>query len=268
MNEENKKPYNKTHRVFVYGTLKKGLGNHNFLKNSTFIGEDRTQENLFEMRAMGSIPFVVQTNNLSFSISGELYEVTNQVLRELDILEGNGMFYTRKLVWLENNYEEQAWMYIGDDNFPKVPLAGYDNIDLKDIKDSYVQTWKIPEQKTYYPFSSSDSFKHSSSKETSVSNSYDSESYKKEMKDMKTWYLGLMTDEELEEIRKSNLDKEDEDEIERIRVSVMEEDDGDELQKQFHHSFLIETDPSNLQVNSNASIDDRFPNTLEEYEEG
>ena len=69
--------------VFVYGTLKKGHGNHRLLENSRFIGEDSITG--FDMYSTGGFPAVIPGDGVVF---GELYEVTPEELESLHRLEG------------------------------------------------------------------------------------------------------------------------------------------------------------------------------------
>ena len=104
------------HKVFVYGTLKKGFGNHRFLKGASFIGNARTMDH-FALYESG-LPFVIENEAVS-TISGELYEVSEETLVRLDCLEGHPGFYTRKMVNVSifpgNDGESQntytAWLY-------------------------------------------------------------------------------------------------------------------------------------------------------------
>lgn len=72
--------------IFVYGTLRRGFGNHSFLNQSTFKGNAITVEK-FTMFCSGQIPFVSRSQAIS-TIVGEVYEVDEQTLRNLDALEG------------------------------------------------------------------------------------------------------------------------------------------------------------------------------------
>jgi gamma-glutamylcyclotransferase (GGCT)/AIG2-like uncharacterized protein YtfP len=96
-----------THKLFVYGTLKKGGSNHKFLCYSKFLGTLKTQEHSFDMVELGSIPGVVKGG--SSAIEGELYEIDDDVLKLTDALEGNGSLYERSIVTLDNG--ETAWLY-------------------------------------------------------------------------------------------------------------------------------------------------------------
>ena len=79
-----------TYRVFVYGSLKRGFGNHGVIKDQTFIGKAVTIDNDWEMFSLGGFPGVVKGNK---RILGEVYEVDDRGLSSLDELEGNGSFY-------------------------------------------------------------------------------------------------------------------------------------------------------------------------------
>jgi gamma-glutamylaminecyclotransferase len=101
--------------VFVYGTLKKGLGNHGVLGNAVYIDEAVTNSREFTMFD-GGFPFVSDSffeNN--GSIVGELYETHNpEILANLDRLEGVPYLYVKKLVDVTTlqGFKYQATMYV------------------------------------------------------------------------------------------------------------------------------------------------------------
>lgn len=88
------------HFVFVYGTLKRGYGNHGLLQNhgSTYCGTVLT-EPAYLLYASGGgtgIPFMVAaTPPKGISIRGEVYLVDDATLASLDQLEGHPDFYVR-----------------------------------------------------------------------------------------------------------------------------------------------------------------------------
>lgn len=93
-------------RVFVYGTLKKGEGNHRLLQGrALFCGEDSIHGKLFDL---GAFPAAVQEGDNV--IHGEVYMVGPHTLRSLDGLEGHPHFYERKEVMLLNE-KKLAWAY-------------------------------------------------------------------------------------------------------------------------------------------------------------
>ncbi len=77
------------HRVFVYGTLKKGYHNHHHLKNCKF---EEAEALGFTLHASAYLPYVIQGEGIVY---GELYEVDDEILRRLDYLEGHPKFYKR-----------------------------------------------------------------------------------------------------------------------------------------------------------------------------
>jgi gamma-glutamylaminecyclotransferase len=84
-------------RVFVYGTLLAGEGNHRVLEGARFVCESKTLP-AYSMHDMGYFPAVVAGGELE--ISGEVYEVDAQTLDRLDRLEGHPRFYRRTVVEL------------------------------------------------------------------------------------------------------------------------------------------------------------------------
>lgn len=88
--------------IFVYGTLRRDFGNHSFLSQSTFKGTATTVEK-FTLFCSGQIPFVSRSQAIS-TIVGEVYEVDNQTLRNLDALEG-----CRPLSGSSGGFETSSW---------------------------------------------------------------------------------------------------------------------------------------------------------------
>jgi gamma-glutamylaminecyclotransferase len=91
-----------SHRVFVYGTLKRGLHNHVLLERAraSFVGPARTTRASFAMLlADAGYPYVVKTTTNARAIEGEVYVVDDDTLERLDALEeiATGM-YSRESV--------------------------------------------------------------------------------------------------------------------------------------------------------------------------
>jgi len=103
-------------KVFVYGTLKHGYGNHHVLEGSRFVGKGCT----VSMCCLYDAGFPVLRERGDAEVWGEVYEVTNpDTLRRLDALEGEGRMYHRrvKLIQLETGKVIKAHTYIGDTKF-------------------------------------------------------------------------------------------------------------------------------------------------------
>lgn len=94
-------------RVMVYGTLKRGNGNHSLLEKSDYLGPAVTEEAKYTMVDYGFFPAVIPSGEMV--IHGEAYDVSDGVLARLDRLEGHPNFYTRTRV--KTNFGE-AWMYL------------------------------------------------------------------------------------------------------------------------------------------------------------
>ncbi|XP_044738391.1 putative gamma-glutamylcyclotransferase CG2811 isoform X2 [Chrysoperla carnea] len=108
------------HRVFVYGTLKKCEPNHHWLtdtKNgvSKFIGDGETLEKYpLVIATKYNIPFLLYKPGTGNNVKGEIYEVDEKMLKNLDILEDHPNFYERDQYLLKNlqtNETNQCWVY-------------------------------------------------------------------------------------------------------------------------------------------------------------
>ena len=101
--------------VGVYGTLKRGFGNHRLLETADFLGEC-----IFsgaEMYTNGGFPIVFDGK---YDILGEVYRVNPTVMRSLDGLEGEGSMYKRRQIplrVLQPKQELTAWVYFGVPEF-------------------------------------------------------------------------------------------------------------------------------------------------------
>jgi gamma-glutamylcyclotransferase (GGCT)/AIG2-like uncharacterized protein YtfP len=73
------------HRVFVYGTLKSGLENHGLLTGSVFVGRAYTVGHYRMLD--GRFPVLLDSGLDRHVIDGELYDVDDATLTQLDDLE-------------------------------------------------------------------------------------------------------------------------------------------------------------------------------------
>lgn len=105
------------YNVFVYGSLKKGFGNHGLLSQSEFLGEAETCDSRFKMVSLGSFPGVYDVGN--DRIKGEIYAVDHYTLRNLDRLESEGSFYSRRKFSfkLSSGQTVESFIYILLDDF-------------------------------------------------------------------------------------------------------------------------------------------------------
>jgi gamma-glutamylaminecyclotransferase len=107
----------KLNTVFVYGTLKRGYGNHRLLATSHFVGDAVTVE---KYRMIDAGFPVVLDGSREHNVAGEIYQCDDATLRRLDALEGEGHMYDRKLIDVRlcpdaNGYRHvvKAFIYIG-----------------------------------------------------------------------------------------------------------------------------------------------------------
>lgn len=111
------------HFVAVYGSLKKGFGNHRLIANSELVSKGITPP-IFKMISFLAYPGILDGNK---NIEVEVYSVDSLTFKRLDGLEGYPNFYNRKLVnilkedkALIPNYEPtdedilEAWIYYLD----------------------------------------------------------------------------------------------------------------------------------------------------------
>lgn len=85
----------KKHRVFVYGTLKRGIHNNRLLENSDFIGNAYTLDT-FKMFHVGFPVIFFDNHPDAKPVYGEVYDVDDDTLKSLDNLEAEGSMYDRK----------------------------------------------------------------------------------------------------------------------------------------------------------------------------
>jgi len=93
-------------KVFVYGTLKRGHSNSILLANATFLGECATSPE-YTMYSYGAFPAVVNHGNTP--VKGEVYEVNQEVMEDLDRLEGHPRWYVREIIKTPFG---DAWIYL------------------------------------------------------------------------------------------------------------------------------------------------------------
>lgn len=96
--------------LFVYGSLMKNQSNHDYYLADTKFLTDVTLSG-YEIYDLGCYPGIIEGNG---KVYGELYEVTDEELKRVDRLEGEGNLYIRKLVKvsLANNEIVEAWCYV------------------------------------------------------------------------------------------------------------------------------------------------------------
>jgi gamma-glutamylcyclotransferase (GGCT)/AIG2-like uncharacterized protein YtfP len=118
-NIEKAKCVNGCYRVFVYGSLKVGKGNHRLLNMPPIYDEAFTIREQFKMISLGGFPGVIAGSS---KIHGEFYIVNAETLGKLHALEGHPSFYQAivTLVQTGKNQVNYCLMYI-------LSKSGYNN---------------------------------------------------------------------------------------------------------------------------------------------
>lgn len=98
--------------VFVYGTLRAGQDNHHVMEvaHGTLLGDTCT-EPAYELVDLGAFPGMVEGGTTA--VVGELYRVTAEGLRALDMLEGHPSFYRRVALQLACGRWAQTYILPG-----------------------------------------------------------------------------------------------------------------------------------------------------------
>lgn len=95
-------------KVFVYGSLRKGYGNHDrLMKKAQFLREAETKPE-YTLVSLGAFPAMIKGTT---AIKGELYSVGLQTLAQLDILEGHPDFYKRTVIKLSDETDCFTYIY-------------------------------------------------------------------------------------------------------------------------------------------------------------
>jgi gamma-glutamylaminecyclotransferase len=109
------------HNIVVYGSLRRGFGNHRLLEDSDFIGRVTTRPE-YTMLHLGGFPGLVSGGETT--IVCELYSVDDDTLRDLDRLEGHPSFYTRTPIEVldesGNTIEAEIYLLARNRNYPVV----------------------------------------------------------------------------------------------------------------------------------------------------
>lgn len=111
--------------IAVYGTLKRGHGNHGFLSGSSvkFLGNGVTEKKY--RLCISSLPYLLEgESNSGYNVKVEVYKVDSRTFRKIDMLEGHPHFYKREktTVRLSNNNFVDCWVYFVKD------VNAYDNM--------------------------------------------------------------------------------------------------------------------------------------------
>ena len=100
------------HLVFVYGTLRRGGSRamSTLFPSSKFIADAKVSGNLYDL---GAYPGLI-LNDSNSMVVGEVYEVDNEILNELDDIEASS-YYSRKQIEISlGDHLMACWVYEPD----------------------------------------------------------------------------------------------------------------------------------------------------------
>ena len=97
--------------IFVYGTLRRGFGNHGYVRDCPCLGRAETAA-AYAMYVTGGIPYLV-ADEPRYTVVGEVYRVDAATLARLDELEGHPHLYcrTKADIVMEDGARRRAWVY-------------------------------------------------------------------------------------------------------------------------------------------------------------
>jgi gamma-glutamylaminecyclotransferase len=129
------------HKIFVYGTLKRGFHNNSILGPSEFLGVRLTQRR-FTMYDGRQFPYVIPEGN--HTIVGELYEVDDKILERLDWLEGvKANHYKRMETPVHTDHDQVwAWIYVASPDTAVYVKDTYHTVPIKEKYGYQVQEWR------------------------------------------------------------------------------------------------------------------------------
>jgi gamma-glutamylaminecyclotransferase len=87
--------------MFVYGTILSGMRNNHRVEGCKFIGEAYTREKYYmtslKTKCYPMVSYIpIHSSQRLTNIKGEVYEITEDVLKKIDNLEGHPYFYTHQ----------------------------------------------------------------------------------------------------------------------------------------------------------------------------
>ncbi len=115
--------------LFVYGTLKKGFGNHHYLKTATLLGAAKTALPYPMILKHKAFPYLINKPKKGLQVKGELYQIDYPTLLKIDELEGYPEHYTRCEIDVlkENDQKERALVYFLNE---KINYKKYDCVEV------------------------------------------------------------------------------------------------------------------------------------------
>jgi len=96
--------------LFVYGTLKRGKKNHYALMNAHYLNESCTSPD-YLLVDLGHYPGMVEKQQDGFSVQGELFKISYELLVELDKIEDAPFLFNLEPITLADGSKAFAYLY-------------------------------------------------------------------------------------------------------------------------------------------------------------
>ena len=101
--------------VAVYGTLKRGHGNHHrYLKSARFVGAGVTQDKY--PLVISGLPYLLSNKGTGHNVEVDVFKVSDSDFDSLDQLEGHPIWYRRQEtpITMDDGSVVNAWVYFND----------------------------------------------------------------------------------------------------------------------------------------------------------
>src|SRR4029077_15679276 len=108
--------------LFVYGTLKRGLGNHHLIADQEFIGAAVTKSR-YRVLDLGAHPGMILAETNGLAVKGELWAVSEGCLAKLDAFEEVPGPFVRALVDVADK-SEKVYAYFWNKPAPEGVASG------------------------------------------------------------------------------------------------------------------------------------------------
>ena len=108
--------------ILVYGTLKRGFGNHHFIADQEFIGEAVTEPR-YRVLDLGAHPGMIVDVSNGLAVKGELWAVSDPCLAKLDEFEEVPGPFVRAPVAIEG-WGEEVYAYFWNHLAPEGAKSG------------------------------------------------------------------------------------------------------------------------------------------------
>jgi gamma-glutamylcyclotransferase (GGCT)/AIG2-like uncharacterized protein YtfP len=95
-------------KVFVYGSLRKGFGLSPVLSSSDYVDTVKTKPK-YTMYSLGAFPCIVKGGNTA--ITGEIYNISLETERRLDMIEGVPQLYRKGKVEIKGYRNVLAYFF-------------------------------------------------------------------------------------------------------------------------------------------------------------